>query len=637
MTDIKTSPKAQTDTAPNVIRAYLWACRLAWRAGPWLVGSMLAIYAVQAFVPAVQSWIYKALVDGVAGIGSGASRAEAVWSAAGLYVLLLLATRLADAFGRPIDDQVSERMQAAMSREVLEIPERQTSLAFYDDDAVQNDLERVRVGLEYSLLEAVILVPSTLQQFLIVVTLSLLLARLHPALPVLLIATAIPRFRYEAWMRGYIWTGISGKSPQRRRLFYYLRVLLTAEFAKEVRLFGLGAFFLDLYRRTFESAHADLVAIRRRQYHGLTFYSLLNAAVTGAAYALIVLAAARREVTLGDVALYTSATFQLGGALQLVAQFYGGLVNHRLRVQAFHDLVTRGRSCVRKGDEGMTGDRGDFLPQKSISPVSRHPLISLPYTSIGARQPPLIEFRDVWFSYPHGPAPALRGINVRIEPGEKIAIVGENGAGKTTLVSLISRLYDPDRGEILVDGAPLSARDVNEWRAQLATVSQEFLRLEAPARVNLALGALSRVDDDASLRVASERVGLAAVLDALPNGLDQMLGRRFEGGLELSGGEWQKIALVRALLREEAGLILLDEPTSALDAPTEQALFRQFLQLAADRTTILISHRFSTVSMADRILFLEAGAIVEEGTHAELVARGGRYAGLFELQASRYR
>jgi ATP-binding cassette, subfamily B, bacterial len=593
-------------------RLYARACALAWRAAPMIFCLLALACLSRALLPAVQAWSYKLLVDGVARAGSPAFDARDLWSAGALYGLVLLLAQLSAALTGPLDDTMCERLQGAMSLEVLAIPERQAGLAFYDDETVQNDLQRVRTGLEYALLEAVSLVPGTIQHLIAVVTLSLLLVRLHPLLPLLLVATALPRFHYEARMRHYVWTGLSGRSPHYRWMTYCARVLLQAEFAKEVRLFGLGRFFLDLYRRTFERAHDELVKIRQREQRGGTLYSLLNAAVTGGAYVVIVLAAARRDVTVGDVALYTAATFQLSGALLLLARFYGGLVNHRLRVGMFFDLIDRPPILEAAGADGRAG-RGGFSPQA-----------------------PAIDFRDVWFSYPGSATPALCGVTLRIEPGEKIAIVGENGAGKTTLVSLLTRLYDPTEGEISVDGTPMRTLDVREWRREIACVSQEFLRLDAPLRVNLAPGDLAAGPEHA-LRAACERVGLAEAVGALPRGLDQMLGRRFEGGVELSGGEWQKVALARALLREDAGLILLDEPTSALDAPTEHALFRQFILLAAHRTAVLISHRFSTVPMADRILVMEAGAILEEGTHAALMARRGRYAELFELQAARYR
>lgn len=448
--------------------------------------------------------------------------------------------------------------------------------------------------------------------------LSLLLARLHPLLPLLLLGSALPRFRYERRLQHNLWSGLSGRSPHWRWMSYCARVLFSAEFAKEVRLFGLGDFFLTRYRQTFERAHDELVRLRRHEQRGTTLYGLLDACVTGGAYAGIALAAARGRLTLGDMALFTTAAFQLGGALGGLVRYHGALTAHRLTLGTLHGLL----------------DRPPMLG--APTPSEAKPLAGIGSTVVPPRAPEL-ELRDVWFSYPNSASPVLRGICLRMAPGEKIAIVGENGAGKTTLLSLIARLYDPTGGEILADGTSLRALDVREWRARLASVSQEFLRLEAPLRTNLALASLDRMADDRALWSACEQVGLGGAAHALPNRLDQMLGRQFEGGVERSGGEWQKVALARALLRDGASIVLLDEPTSALDAPTEHAIFRQFVELAGNRTAILVSHRFSTVHMADRILVLESGRVLEEGTHAALVAGGGKYAELFQMQAERYR
>jgi ATP-binding cassette subfamily B protein len=610
---------SSSSTSRVALRDYWRASLLAGRAAPTLVGLLALLHLVLAIVPALQSWVYKLIVDGVSRANLPSFQPREVWAAGAFFVLTLLVGQTSAALMRPLDDQVSERLQGALGLETLTLGQRQAALAFYEDERVQNDLEAVRRGLEYSLLEALSLVPYALQQLAIVATLSLLLARLYPLLPALLIVTAVPRFRYEARLRHYIWTGMSARSPHWRWLNYCARVLLSADYAKEVRLFGLGDFFLGIYRETFERAHSELATIRRREVRGTIFFSLLSASVTGGMYVAIVLAAARRQISLGDVALYASAAFQLGGALGMLIQCYGALQGHRLRLRAFYALLDRPPELECAGSAAPPRPRAADLGGDRC---------------VGS---PLVEFHDVWFHYPGSNTPALRGIHLRIDPGEKIAIVGENGAGKTTLVSLIARLYDPTRGEILIDGAPLRALDVRAWRRRLAAVSQEFLRLDAPLRTNLALANLSREEDDAALRVACEQVGLAGALQALPCGLDQMLGRRFGGVVELSGGEWQKVALARALLRDEAGLVLLDEPTSALDAPTEYALCREFLHLAAHRTAILVSHRFSTVAMADRIILLEAGAIREEGSHVDLMARGGKYAELFELQAARYR
>jgi ATP-binding cassette subfamily B protein len=594
--------------ALELIRLMARLSRFAWNAAPGVLLCLVLVHLSLAAAPVVQVWVCKLLVDGVARAPTSAFDPRRLWLAGALYMGSLFFSQAAGALLTPLDDHVNERLQGRMRSALLEVGERQAGLAFYEDEAVQNEIETARRGVEYVMMEAMSRLPQSLQQLAIVGSIALLLARLHPLLPLLLIASALPRFQYEYRMRNLIWNGLVARSPHRRWLSYCARILLTTEFAKEVRLFGLGDFFLSRYWETFERAHAELAQIRRREQRGGTAYALLNAAMIGGAYAWIVLAAARRQLTVGDVALYTGATFQLSGALSWLTIFYGAAREDRLRLRTFFGLLDRPPVLVPHGTAAIANTR--------------------------ALQ---IEFRDVTFNYPESAAPALRSINLRIAPGEKIALVGENGAGKTTLLNLIARLYEPTAGEILAGGMPLQSLDIREWRGQLANVSQEFLRLEAPLRTNLALGHLARELDDEACRRACEQGGLTEVVRALPSGLDQMLGKRFEGGVELSGGEWQKIAIARALLRDHARILMLDEPTSALDAPTERALFHQFVHLAQHRTTILVSHRFSTVAMADRILVLDAGTILEEGTHAELRARGGQYAELFSLQAARYR
>jgi ATP-binding cassette, subfamily B, bacterial len=615
--------------ALELVRLLARLSRFAWRAAPGVLALLALIHLSLAVVPGLQVWVYKLLVDGVAHAGTPAFDRREIWFAGSLYIGSLFFSQAAGALLVPLDDQLNEQLQGRMRSALLTVGERQTGLAFYEDEVVQNELETARRGLDYILLEAMSRLPLSLQQLAIALSLSLLLARLNPLLPLLLVGSALPRLRYESRIRNLIWNGLSARSPHWRWLNYCARVLLTAEYAKEVRLFGLGDFFLARYRETFERAHEELVKLRRQEQRGGTLFALLNAGMTGGAYAWIVLAAARRQLTVGDVALYTGATFQLSGALSLLTIFYGAAREDRLRLRTFFGLLDRPPvlDCSQDSPE-LTRRHGDTESRRRIHRDRQDGQ---------DRENEVIEFRDVWFTYPGSASPALRGINLRIAPGEKIAIVGENGAGKTTLLNLIARLYDPTEGEILAGGAPLPAFDIREWREQLSNVSQEFLRLEAPLRSNLALGNLASEADDSGLWAACEQAGLADAVRVLPNRLDQVLGRRFEGGVELSGGEWQKVAIARALLRDHASIIMLDEPTSALDAPTEHALFHQFVHLAQHRTAILVSHRFSTVSMADRIVVLDAGAILEQGTHAELMARGGKYAELFSLQAARYR
>jgi ATP-binding cassette, subfamily B, bacterial len=354
----------------------------------------------------------------------------------------------------------------------------------------------------------------------------------------------------------------------------------------------------------------------------------------------------RGAVTLGDLSLYTGALFQAntaaGGLVSALALTHEALPFLRelfafLDSQPTVSLPETGRR-LSSPSPGLSPPMSALAPESP--PNTEHPTPNTPrptpYTLCPTPFPhPGFRFEGVTFLYPESEHPVFDGLDLEIPWGKTTALVGENGAGKSTLVKLLTRLCDPVAGAIFLNGIDLREYDLEDLRRHIAVVFQEFARYQMPVWENIGLGDVRRLQDRRRIREAARRAGAEALIGRLPAGEETMLGREFEGGVELSGGEWQKIALARAFMRD-APVLILDEPTAALDARSEHELYRRFLELAAGRTTLLISHRFSTVRMAERILVLEGGAVVEEGDHRGLMARGGRYAELYAMQAERY-
>jgi len=403
------------------------------------------------------------------------------------------------------------------------------------------------------------------------------------------------------------------RSPESRKLLYLEYVLANDEHVKEVKLFGIGPHLLDRYRTLAESFFEEdkKLAIRRAV---LTHaFSLIGTLAFYATYAVMAVAAALTRITLGNLSLYVVSLRQGQQAFQSVLSGIGNLYEHNLYMSNLFSYIElaqaseqaqHARAARRLGAEA-SGEAG-------------------------------IRFEDVGFHYPGKESWALRHVDLTIAPGDSIALVGENGAGKTTFVKLLAGLYEPSEGRIVLDGRDLSTWDPEQLRQRFGVLFQDFNKYQLKLRENIGLGSVDHLTDEARLERAAERGGAGELLKTLPGGLDAALGHWFEKGSELSGGQWQKVALARAFMREEADILVLDEPTAALDAESEHAVFERFRELAKGRTTIVISHRFPTVRMAKNIIVIEQGQIVERGSHELLLAQGGKYARMFKLQAQGY-
>jgi ATP-binding cassette, subfamily B, bacterial len=440
-----------------------------------------------------------------------------------------------------------------------------------------------------------------------------LLIRFSPWMALAVLVATVPAFLAEARFSGAAFRLRNWRSPDSRRLTYLEYVLANDEHAKEVKLFGLGPLLLDRYRRLAESFFADdrRLAIGRAGW-GYAL-SLLSTAVFYGSYALIVAETVRGRLSLGDMTLALVAFRQGQQSFQAVLSALGGMYEDTLYMSNLFE----------------------YFAIPTDAPKAMGPLALV-------RPEEGIRFDGVGFRYPGGKDAggserwALRDVNLFIPKGQSLALVGENGAGKTTFIKLLANLYQPTEGSVLLDGRDLRTWDEGQLRRRIGVIFQDFNEYQLALRENVAFGSVEHVGDELRVGRAVERGGAKELAAGLPAGLETQLGRWFSGGVELSGGQWQKVALARAFMRDEADILILDEPTAALDAEAEHAVFQRFRALAVGRTTILISHRFPTVRMADRILVLESGRVVEDGTHAALVAAGHRYARMFQLQAAGY-
>jgi ABC-type multidrug transport system fused ATPase/permease subunit len=436
---------------------------------------------------------------------------------------------------------------------------------------------------------------------------AVLLWRLSPWAVAVLTLAAVPVFVAETRFSADAFRLFRWRAPEARKQTYLETLLAREDHAKEVKLFGLGPLFLDRYRAIFQLLFGEDRALTLRRGTWGFGLGLLSTLAFYAAYAWIVLRAVHGSITLGDMTMYLLVFKQGQSALTAILAAIGGMYEDNLYLSNLYEFLGH-ESEASAGDKQRGPDPSDG-----------------------------IRFDDVSFSYPGAEIPALRHISLQIKPGSKLALVGENGAGKTTLIKLLTGLYQPTQGKILLDGLDLREWDAAVLRARIGVIFQDFIRYQMLVGENIGAGDVTGFDDEARWQRAAEKGMAEPFVRHLSQRYRTQLGSWFQGGQELSVGQWQKIALSRAFMREQADILVLDEPTAAMDAEAEAEVFQRFRNLAADRMGIVISHRFSTVRMADEIVVLEHGAVVEQGTHDALIAAGGRYARLFNLQAEGYR
>jgi ABC-type multidrug transport system fused ATPase/permease subunit len=589
--------------------------RLLWGAAPGGTLVLAGLTLVSALLPAAIAWVGKLIIDAV--VAAAAAGAGAGAEAARERVLQLVALELGLAVGAAAVSRVSgytrELVRAHLGQringDILEKALR-LELRHFEDADTYDKMQNARREASARPLSLVMQVLGIAQNLLTLASFAVLLVRLSPWSALVLVAASVPAFIAEARLAGESFRLHSWRAPEGRKLNYLEWILTRDSHVKEVKLFGLGPLVLGRFRALYGKFFAeDRKLAARRMVLGLAM-GVLSLAAFYACYALVAARAARGEISLGDMTLALAVFRQGQGAFQAILTAVGAMYEDSLFMSnlfTYLDIPTRGEAP--RALPARTVPRGGSLA---------------------------LELRNVSFRYAGKEEWALKDVSLTLQPGEKLGLVGENGAGKSTLVKLLLRLYEPTEGSILYGGVDIADMDPEDLRARIGAVFQDFVRYQFTAAENIGLGNVAHVEDRARIGRAAEQGGASAVIAGLPQGLDTMLGGWFEKGQELSGGQWQKLAVARAFMRE-AEVLLLDEPTASIDAEAEHELFLRFKELAHERTALIISHRFSTVRVADRICVLHKGRLEELGTHHELVARGGRYAHLFQLQARGYR
>jgi ATP-binding cassette subfamily B protein len=480
-------------------------------------------------------------------------------------------------------------------------------LASYEDPLFHDKLERARVQAT-DRLGMVQQLGRLVQQVITTMSLAASILFFSPWLLVVLIACVIPAFLGESHFAFLGYAQAFRQTPVKRQIDYLRFLGASKDSAKELKLFGLSKYLTDRFQKLSDDIFVQNVALAKRRLLASSLLSLLTTVGYYGAYAYVILETVRGEMTVATLVFLTGAIAGASANLQMIFSTFSSIADQSL-------FLT------------------DLLQFFAVRPT----VFSKPNAIKTPRPITLgIEFREVTFSYPGSDRPILRNLNLFLKPDERIALIGENGEGKTTIVKLLTRLYDPTAGQILLDGVDLREYDLDDYASNIAVIFQDFMRYDMTAWENIAVGQIGARENLEKVELAAKKSLAEGVIQKLPNGYDQMLGRRFETGVDLSGGEWQKVALARAYLRD-AQILVLDEPTAALDARSEHEVFERFAELTKGKMALLISHRFSTVKMADRIIVLEKGVIAEQGRHEQLMAHGGRYAEMFELQASSYR
>ncbi|MBD2202352.1 ABC transporter ATP-binding protein [Calothrix sp. FACHB-1219] len=583
------------------------AIALVWTTSRSLTIILASLTLIAGLLPAAIAYLGKLIVDAVvfsaqAGINGDISRPLLYVALEAIAVMLLAGSQRG-----LIVCQSLLRALLGQRVNVLILEKAQTlDLRYFEDSEFYDKLLNARREASVRPLSLVNRTFGLVQSALSLVTYGILLVKFSVWAVIVLIVAAMPAFIAETKFATQAFRLFSWRAPETRQQHYLENLLAREDYVTEIKLFQLGGMLLRRYRNIFHQLYGeDRDLTLRRGFWGYLL-SLVSTAAFYLAYAWIVIETVLGKISLGDMTMYLTVFRQGQSTFAAALTSIGGMYEDNLYLSNLYD----------------------FLEEESPQPWGT--------VTIGVNPEDGIRFENVSFTYPGNSKPALNNISLHLKPGEKLAIVGENGSGKTTLIKLLTRLYAPDAGKIFLDGVDLQEWDIEVLRRRIGVIFQNFVRYQFTVGENIGVGDVEYLDDSHRWQNAAQKGMAEPFIHQLPDDFSTQLGRWFKGGHELSGGQWQKIALSRAFMRTRADILVLDEPTSAMDAQAEFDIFNHFRTVTQNQMVFLISHRFSTVRMADKIMVIEAGKVVEQGTHAELLAADGQYAKLFWLQAAGY-
>jgi ATP-binding cassette, subfamily B, bacterial len=580
--------------------------RILWESGRAVVSWGLILRVIVATLPFGIAKVAQYIITDIASVLRGNALAHNFWdlviAEVVLNVCLGLITRAIDYS----DSLLANRYTQHVSVRVMEQAAR-LDLTTYEDPVFYDRLERARVQAT-DRLAMIQQLGRLVTQVITTLTFSAALAWASPWLVLLLALGVLPSFLGETHYAFLGYAKNFRQTPAKRQMDYLRQVAGSREGAKEVKLFGLNKFFTSRFQTLANQIYVEDVTLSRSKLIVGGLLGIIGTLGYYGAYVYVIWRTLHGVYDIGQFTFLTTAIQQASSNLQQVFSTASGIADQALFLT---DLIA-------------------FFEMEPTVHSNPHGLPTPKTIQSG------FEFRNVSFTYPGTNRTVLKNFNLKLSTGERIALIGENGQGKTTVVKLITRLYDPTEGQILLDGIDLREYSLEDLHRHIGVIFQDFMRFEMTARENIAVGRIDQPHQQSDIELAAHKSLADTVVSKLAGGYDQILGRRFEGGVELSGGEWQKMALARAYLRD-AQLLILDEPTAALDARSELEVFERFAELTEGKMALLISHRFSTVRMADRIVVLSGGRLIEEGNHQQLMAKSGLYASMFEMQAASYR